>query len=78
MIDIAKKKMPKATLINWDFSKGIPDEIKNTRFDYIISTYAIHHLTNKEKVGFIELLIDLLNENRKVLIGDISLKQEMN
>ena len=72
MIDIAKKKMPKATLINWDFSKGIPDEIKNTRFDYIISTYAIHHLTNKEKVGFIELLIDLLNENGKVLIGDIS------
>lgn len=28
MICIAKEKMPKATLINWDFSKGLPDEEK--------------------------------------------------
>lgn len=40
MIDIAKKKMPDALLINWDFIKGLPDEIKNHKFDYIISTYA--------------------------------------
>lgn len=50
MIDIAKHKMPNATLISWDFSKGLPDEIKNSHFDYIISTYAIHHLTDKEKL----------------------------
>ncbi len=72
MIDVAKKKMPNATLIKWDFSEGLPNEIKDRSFDYIISTYAIHHLTNKEKMGFIELLITLLNENGKVLIGDIS------
>ena len=29
MIGIAKKKMPQATLINCDFSKGLPDEGKN-------------------------------------------------
>lgn len=61
-----------ARLINWDFSQGLPNEIKDSRFDYIISTYAIHHLTDKEKIGFIELLITLLNENGKVLIGDVS------
>lgn len=72
MIDIAKQKMPNAALINWDFSKGLPEEIKTQRFDYIISTYAIHHLTDKEKVHFIELLNNLLNEKGKILIGDVS------
>ena len=72
MIDIAREKMPNATLIDWDFSKGLPNEIVDRRFDYIISTYAIHHLTEKEKEGFIKLLINLLNEKGKILIGDVS------
>ena len=74
MIDIAKNKMPKAELINWDFTKGLPNEIINNNFDYIISTYAIHHLTDKNKAIFIESLLKLLNPNGKILIGDISFK----
>lgn len=72
MIDIAKKKMPDALLINWDFIKGLPDEIKNHKFDYIISTYAIHHLTDEEKIKFIKSLSNLLNTNGEILIGDVS------
>jgi len=72
MIDIAKQKMPNAILINCDFSKGLPDEIKGHHFDYIISTYAIHHLTDKEKINFIKSLAILLNEKGKILIGDVS------
>lgn len=72
MINIAKNKMPNALLIKWDFSKGLPNEINNYKFDYIISTYAIHHLTDKEKIKFIESLSNLLNTNGKILIGDVS------
>lgn len=72
MIDIAKYKMPNAALINWDFSKGLPDEIRNCHFDYIISTYAIHHLTDKEKINFIKLLSSMLNVGGKIFIGDVS------
>ncbi len=72
MIDIAKQKMPNATLINWDFSNGLSDEIKNNNFDYIISTYAIHHLTDKEKINFLKSLSPLLNTEGKILIGDVS------
>lgn len=54
MIEIANQKMPNAKLINWDFSKGLPEEIKNHHFDFIISTYAIHHLSDKEKINFIK------------------------
>lgn len=72
MIDIAKQKMPQATLINQDFSKGLPDGIKNHRFDFIISTYAIHHLTDKEKINFIKSLLPLLNKTGMILLGDVS------
>ncbi len=72
MIDIAKKKMPDALLINWDFAKGLPEKIRSCKFDYIISTYAIHHLTDEEKIKFIKSLANLLNTNGKTLIGDIS------
>jgi len=72
MIAIAKQKMPDATLLNWDFSNGLPDEIKNQKFDFIVSTYAIHHLTDKEKINFIKSLIPLLNETGKMLFGDVS------
>lgn len=74
MIDIAKKKMPNAMLINWDFSIGLPNEIKNHNFDYIISTYAIHHLTDIEKINLIKLLLTMLNDNGKILIGDVAFK----
>lgn len=72
MIDIAKDKMPDALLINWDFSKGLPDEITSSKYDYIISTYAIHHLSDEAKVEFIKALVKLLNVNGKILIGDVS------
>jgi len=72
MIDIAKEKMPLATLIKWDFSNGLPDEIKNKKFDFIISTYALHHISDKEKVEFIKSLSSLLNPKGKILVGDVS------
>lgn len=72
MIDIAKNKMPNALFINWDITKGLPVEIINCKFDYIISTYAIHHLTDEEKIKFIKFLSNLLNTKGKILIGDIS------
>lgn len=72
MIDIAKTKMPDAILINWDFTSGLPAEITGNKYDYIISTYAIHHLSDEEKVEFIKSLLKLLNVDGKILIGDIS------
>ncbi len=72
MVDIAQLKMPNAKLIHWDFTKGLPEEIKLDRFDFIISTYAIHHLTDIQKINFIESLALMLKENGKILIGDVS------
>jgi len=74
MLDIARQKMPQARLIQWDFSKGLPDEVKKEQFDFIISTYAIHHLTETEKVEFIHLLSQKLTETGMILLGDVSFR----
>lgn len=50
MIEIAKQKMPDAVLIQHDFAQGIPSELAGETFDYIICTYAIHHLEDAQKV----------------------------
>ncbi|WHY78617.1 class I SAM-dependent methyltransferase [Neobacillus sp. WH10] len=72
MISIAHAKMPMANLIEWDISEGLPDIIKENKYDSIISTYELHHLTDEEKLLLIKNLLSLLSENGKILIGDIS------
>lgn len=74
MIAIAQSKMPNANLIEWDISKGLPLDISEKKFDSIISTYALHHLTDEEKISFIYNLLSLLKEDGKIFIGDISFK----
>ena len=71
MIKIALSKMPDATLLQWDFSLGIPPELRGNTFDFIVSTYALHHLTDDAKASFITGLLDLLKPNGSILIGDV-------
>ena len=59
MIDISKNKMPDAVLLNWDFTRGLPEEIINNKYDYIISTYAIHHIPDEEIQDFIMRNLDI-------------------
>lgn len=73
MIEKAKEKMPAATLIKHDFINGLPASFKKIKFDFIICTYAIHHLEDSQKLKFIkELLSQLSDNNAKLLIGDIA------
>lgn len=72
MIETAALKMPKARLIEYDFSKELPDTLLHEKFDYIISTYALHHLTDKFKADFLNELHMNLNQNGKIIIGDVS------
>jgi len=69
MLNAAGKHMPSAKLIQWDFTKGLPQDIG--KFDFIISTYAIHHLTDVEKAEFIPLLLGQLNDGGRIIIGDV-------
>ena len=74
MIDIAKEKMPLAKLYKHDISKAMPEELKDIKFDYIISSYAMHHLDDKEKLDLINQLWEYLSSGGKIIIGDVAFK----
>ena len=76
MIEIAQSKMPNANLIEWDISNGLPDAIIKNQYDFIVSTYALHHLEDQDKAVLIEKLLLLLTEQGKIIIGDIAFQKQ--
>lgn len=72
MLAIARRKLPDARLIQHDFSQGLPNEIAGEKFDFIICTYAIHHLTDAQKPGFIRELLSCLKPGGELLLGDVA------
>ena len=74
MIAIAQQKMPKARLLQADITNGLPEPVSGSSYDSIISTYALHHLTDAEKTVFIETLLARLEPDGKIYIGDIAFR----
>lgn len=71
MIELAKEKMPKAELFQGDFSKGLVDELQYNKYDAIIATYSLHHLSDEQKISFIKKILPLLHDGGCLYIGDI-------
>ncbi len=72
MIELAKKKMSGARLYQGDFSKGLVEELRQNKYDAIIATYSLHHLTDSCKVSFLKELLPLLDEGGRIFIGDVA------
>lgn len=72
MIALAKAKMPEAELYQGDFSKGLVEELKNNKYDAIIATYSLHHLSDGQKNGLIKSLLPLLQDGGWLYIGDVA------
>lgn len=72
MIELAAAKMPGAHLYQGDFTLGLAEPLRQCRYDFIIATYSLHHLTDTQKVAFLKDLLALLKENGQILIGDVA------
>lgn len=72
MIQLAQGKMPQAKLYQGDFSLGLVQELKQQRYDAIIATYALHHLTDEQKAAFFQELLPLLQDNGCIYVGDVA------
>ena len=72
MIALAQEKMPDARLFQGDFSNGLVEPLMQQKYDAIIATYSLHHLTDAQKVTFLENLLSLLNEGGCIFIGDVA------
>lgn len=72
MLALASAKMPGAHLYQGDFTKGLVEPLASRRYDFIVSTYALHHLTDPQKCVFLRQLLEHLNDDGQILIGDIA------
>ncbi|MBR3962314.1 MAG: class I SAM-dependent methyltransferase [Oscillospiraceae bacterium] len=72
MIEAAQKKMPDAKLFCGDFSKGLLKPLTEQKYDAIVATYSLHHLTDEQKEIFIKSLVPLLNDGGSIYIGDVA------
>ena len=71
MMELAGEKMPGAKLYQGDFSRGLVEELRQNKYDAIIATYSLHHLTDEQKISLLENLLPLLNDGGTVYIGDV-------
>lgn len=72
MITEAKVKMPSSSFYVSDMKDGVPEAISSQCFDYIVSSYAIHHLDKEEKLKFINELKAILSDEGSIIIADIA------
>ena len=72
MITLAQQKMPGAQLYQGDFSQVLATPLTGQRYDAIIATYSLHHLTDRQKVDFLHSILPLLNEDGCIYIGDVA------
>jgi putative AdoMet-dependent methyltransferase len=72
MIELASAKMPEAHLFQGDIINGLVTPLLLQRYDFIVATYCLHHLTDEQKKVSLRLMLDQLNENGQILIGDVA------
>ena len=72
MIELAQNKMPNAQLYQGDFSRGLVNELKRLKYDAIVATYSLHHLTDNQKICLLDELLPLLNDRGCIYIGDVA------
>ena len=75
MIELASAKMPGARLCEGDLTRGLAEPLRGRRYDFIVATYALHHLTDEQKIPFLRALLELLEEDGQLLIGDVAFEK---
>ena len=75
MLALAEQRVPAAHLALADLRDDVPAEW-GSGFRAIISTYAIHHISDADKIALIKRLLALLEPGGAVLIGDVAFATE--
>lgn len=76
MLALAQQRMPEARLFCGDFALGLAAPLLERRYDAILSTYALHHLTDEEKIALLRTLQGLLRPGGRILIGDVAFQDQ--
>lgn len=74
MIALAREKMPQARLYQGDLSQALAGELLEGRYDAILATYCLHHLTDERKIQLLKQLLGLLAPGGRILVGDVAFR----
>lgn len=58
-------------------SNGLVEPLLEHKYDAIIATYSLHHLTDSKKVTFIKSLLKQLEKNAVIYIGDVAFETRL-
>lgn len=72
MIERTQAKIPQAHLYQRDLSLGLAPELSARKFDAIVATYSLHHLSDPQKVTLIRELYAHLTPTGCLYIGDVA------
>ncbi len=72
MCALAQAKMPRAHLYQGDVAQGLAPPLRERRYDFIVATYSLHHLTDEQKIGCLRALRKRLKAGGTILIGDVA------
>lgn len=61
----------KITFIKSNFAKKRLSKLFIDKFDFVVSTFAIHHLSHKDKRRLFKEIFEILKDNGGFIIGDI-------
>ncbi|MFK5883671.1 MAG: class I SAM-dependent methyltransferase [Candidatus Izemoplasma sp.] len=70
MIAESRISMPNVRYINKDFTKSLK-VLKDTKFDVIIFSYSIHHVTIKNQLSLLNSLMININIGGIIIISDV-------
>ena len=71
MLRMAKDKMPDGEFIRHDLTEPLPPPITTGKYDYVISSYAVHHLSPERLIALIRESLPLLRSGGKVILADV-------
>lgn len=72
MVETVRRQLPQAELFVHDFNDGWPAVLAEKQFDFIVSTYALHHLSVAGQIAWIQEMLGHLKPGGRVLIGDVA------
>jgi len=71
MLEVAQLKLPLARFFCQDFASGLPEELKNDKFDVIVATYSFHHFSLDHWLEYVHELSHHLTVFGRIYLGDV-------
>lgn len=70
MLEVARLKLPRAKLVEADLLKGMPEDLRQEKYDFIVATYLVHHMSLEVLLDFIHHYLPYLAPFGKMILAD--------